>query len=119
VDILQEEGSGIWHFRFTEDSEADARVKKSIKNNQSVRRVPVHPKLIADGFLEFVMKQRKGGNKLLFPAWTPTRRRASPAAEKWFRVGEDRRDRLDSQAITRSRREIPAPREAQMAREKV
>jgi integrase len=84
ADILQEQGTGIWHFRFTEETEADARVRKSIKNSQSVRRVPVHPALIADGFLEYVEKQKKNGAKLLFPAWRPTRGRASPAAEKWF-----------------------------------
>jgi integrase len=84
ADILQEQGSGIWHFCFTEDSEGDERVKKSIKNNRSVRRVPLHPDLIADGFLGYVKEQRNRGAKLLFPAWKPTRGRASPAAEKWF-----------------------------------
>jgi hypothetical protein len=62
----QEQGSGIWHFRLTEGTEADARVKRSKKDNQSVRRVPVPPTLINDQLLDGVKEQRKGGAKLLF-----------------------------------------------------
>lgn len=76
---------GIWFFDFTEESDTDDRVKKSIKTPGSVRRVPIHSKLIELGFLVYVERQRKQGSRLLFPQWVPTRGRASPAGEDWFR----------------------------------
>ena len=82
-DIREEDG--IWFFDFTEDSDTDDRVKKSIKTTGSVRRVPLHSKLIELGFLAYVERQRKKGSRLLFPQWVPTRGRASPAGEDWFR----------------------------------
>jgi len=82
-DIREDEG--IWFFDFNEDSVADERVTKSVKTEGSKRKTLVHSKLIELGFLEYVHGINKQGSNLLFPQWTPTRGRASPAAEDWFR----------------------------------
>jgi integrase len=82
---IREEG-GVWIFNFTEEGETDARITRRIKNASSVRTVPIHPELIALGFLKYVESVRVKDNKLLFPQWTPSKGKASYAAEKWFRV---------------------------------
>lgn len=83
TDILTS-ADGIDYLLITEDTEGDARLKKSVKTGVK-RHVPLHPDLIAGGFLKYVEKVRKMRSKLLFPAWTPTNRRASTQAERWFR----------------------------------
>jgi len=83
-DILQDTESGTWHFWITKDTEADGRIKKSVKTGDS-RKVPIHKKLIALGFLKYVERLNSEGAKLLFPDWKPINRRASGEAEKWFR----------------------------------
>lgn len=85
TDIVQETESGIWFFNVTEDEEADERLEKSVKNTTSWRKVPVHSRLVALGFLDYVAGVRASGSKVLFPAWKPSRGRASPLPEKWFR----------------------------------
>jgi integrase len=82
-DIRQEER--VWFFDFTEESEADKRVTKSVKTAGSKRKVPIHSQLLELGFLSYVEAVRKQGATILFPKWIPTRGRASPAAEDWFR----------------------------------
>jgi hypothetical protein len=49
------------------------------------RQVRLHPDLVAHGFMEYVDRVKATGAKRLFPAWKPTRGRASIQAEKWFR----------------------------------
>lgn len=83
VDIREEDG--IWFFDFTSKSEGDDRIRKRIKNKGSHRKVPIHPKLIELGFLSYVDAVKGKGCKLLFAQWTPSKGRASAAAEKWFR----------------------------------
>jgi len=85
TDILEDPETGIHHFWITEDTEGDERIEKSTKNAVSRRKVPIHSKLIELGFLDYVERVRKGGAKLLFPAWRPSRGKASGEAEKWFR----------------------------------
>ena len=81
---IREEG-GIWILDITEESEADSRVSKSVKNETSRRPVPVHPALLRLGFLRYVEQVRAGGHALLFPEWAPSGGKASAAAAKWFR----------------------------------
>jgi integrase len=85
TDILEDPETGIHHFWITEDTEGDERIEKSTKNAVSRRKVPIHSKLIELGFLDYVARIRRGGAKLLFPAWKPSRGKASGEAEKWFR----------------------------------
>jgi hypothetical protein len=42
---------------------------RRLKNNESERKVPVHPKLIELGFLEYVRTMRANGHVALFPEW--------------------------------------------------
>jgi integrase len=84
VDIFQDSESGSWCFWINEETDADHRIKKSVKTEDS-RKVPIHKKLIELGFLEYASRMKSAGAKLLFPEWQPINRRASGEAEKWFR----------------------------------
>lgn len=83
-DVLQDEATGIWYLWITTETPADPRVRKSVKTGEA-RKVPIHKKLIELGFLSYVERIKRNGAKLLFPQWQPINRRASGAAEKWFR----------------------------------
>lgn len=85
TDILIDVETGIYHLLITEETEGDARIEKSTKNVISRRKVPIHTKLVELGFQIYVERVKKTGGKLLFPAWKPSRGKASGAAEKWFR----------------------------------
>lgn len=85
VDFIQDEESGIHYLWITELTDGDDRIKKSTKNDTSKRKVPIHSKLIDLGFLQYAGDMRASGATLLFPAWAPSRNRASPLPEKWFR----------------------------------
>lgn len=82
-DIRQE--GGIWFLDITEGSAGDSRITKRLKNAPSSRRVPIHPRLLALGFLDYVERIKATGATLLFPQWAPSRGRASASAVKWFR----------------------------------
>ena len=64
---------------------ADKRSGKRIKTEQSERFIPVHPQLIAAGFLEYVSKRRTdcGGNAWLFSDVAPGTN-GKAAFSKWF-----------------------------------
>ncbi|MHB1214092.1 MAG: DUF6538 domain-containing protein [Thiobacillus sp.] len=80
---IREEG-GIWFLDITEESEADSRVSKSVKNEASCRPVPIHSALLRLGFLDYLGRVKATGSALLFPAWSPVRGKASGKAERWF-----------------------------------
>lgn len=82
-DIREEDG--IWFFDFNEESASDERVTKSVKTEGSRRKTPIHSKLIELGLLDYVDRMQRQSSSLLFPQWVPTRGRASPAGEDWFR----------------------------------
>jgi integrase len=50
-----------WFFRLT------TRGGRSIKNQHSIRRVPVHPDVIAEGLLDFVFEPGRAVDRCLFP----------------------------------------------------
>lgn len=56
-------------FDFNISSTSDKHQKK-IKNGQSIRQVPIHPKLLELGILDFVNKQKSSGEARLFPELT-------------------------------------------------
>lgn len=62
---------------------AEIEELQSVKNLASIRRVPVHPKLIEVGFLEYVKKRRRAKAKLLFDL-TAYRGSYSHAFSKWY-----------------------------------
>lgn len=64
--------------------ENEARLQH-VKNNGSRRTIPIHPKLIEIGFLEYVSKVRKVSPKgQLFPHLTPTRDGYGKNMTYWF-----------------------------------
>jgi hypothetical protein len=67
ADVRKE--NGIWFFNFTTDGEGDERVRKSLKNPTSHRRVPLHPRLIELDLPRYVERIRETGSRLLFPDW--------------------------------------------------
>lgn len=83
-DIRQEHG--VWLFDINEKSESDERVRKSVKNETSRRKVPIHSELIRLGLLKYVESVKQAGAKLMFPQWNPSSAgKASGTAERWFR----------------------------------
>lgn len=84
TDILCDPVSDTWHLWITTETEADPRIRKSVKTGDS-RKVPIHKALIDLGLLDYVKRVTATGAKLLFPEWQPVNRRASGEAEKWFR----------------------------------
>ncbi len=58
------------HVRLALDGEVEEGERNSLKSDASVRFVPLHPKLIELGFLDYVQVCRDAGHKRLFPDWT-------------------------------------------------
>ncbi|MGE4259257.1 tyrosine-type recombinase/integrase [Shewanella sp.] len=73
---------------------------QSIKTATSERVIPIHPKLIAMGFLKFVDRQRENGHERLFPELRKLSTRGySHQVSKWFstfksKLGWNERDTL-------------------------
>jgi len=58
---------GIWCFDINIDlSDKSDAIKKELKNKSSKRKIPIHPKLIELGFLNFVFERRKTNQTMLF-----------------------------------------------------
>jgi integrase len=64
VTDLKEE-DGITYFDINDEG------GKQVKNEQSKRRVPVHPKLVEMGFLDHIAEIAAGGGEFLFPDLNP------------------------------------------------
>lgn len=77
------EANGVWCFKFTEDTEADEDVVKSIKKT-TTRLCPIHSKLIELGFLNYVAFLREQKVKRMFPAWRVISGNAAAKAGQWF-----------------------------------
>jgi integrase len=61
-DVKEEDGIHYLDIRTTLDDEEEAG-DKNIKNDNSIRQVPLHPQIIKMGFLEFVEARRLDGPK--------------------------------------------------------
>ena len=64
-DIYQNE-SDMWVFDLNENTNKNNQSVKKIKNNPSVRIVPIHPKLIEFGFLDYCETVKKAGHERVF-----------------------------------------------------
>ena len=84
IDIGQDTHSKVWYLDITDESQSHEGVDKSVKTGSSKRKVPIHPKLIELGFLDYVAQAKVRGDTMLFQAFPPVAGRASPAARKWF-----------------------------------
>ncbi|CCQ72413.1 site-specific integrase [Magnetospira sp. QH-2] len=89
-DIFQDED--VWCIRVSDIDDADTGESdgRSLKNDQSRRVVPLHPQIIAMGFLEYVAAVRADGQKRLFS-------NSAEAMGKWMR------NLLDAVGITSKR----------------
>ncbi|MDA9545851.1 hypothetical protein ACM43_15770 [Bradyrhizobium sp. CCBAU 45321] len=80
-DIRTDEETGIPLMWFSRDPKAGRR----LKTKTSERVVPVHPQLVALGFLNYVEARRKEGDKAwLFPTVAPDQKGALSAWSKWW-----------------------------------
>lgn len=84
TDIRPDPRSGVWYLDITDESQGHEHIDKSVKTGSSRRKLPVHPKLIELGFLDYVNQAKERGDTLLFQAFPPAAGRASPQARKWF-----------------------------------
>lgn len=70
VADVQRTEQGIWYLDIVASDDEDddmVELKKKLKTAMSRRRIPVHPELVAIGFLAFVEVRRKAGDVRLFP----------------------------------------------------
>lgn len=78
-DFVKDAVSQIWYLNVTEEqpdgtSAQGARWPKSVKTGASWRKVPIHPRLIELGFLEFLAQERAAGAVTPFARqWEPYR----------------------------------------------
>lgn len=56
---------GIWYFDINDDGE------RQIKNEQSKRRVPVHPAVLSLGFIDYVETTASTADAMVFPELRP------------------------------------------------
>ncbi len=77
-DVVTIDGIACIHIRAT-------RPDQKLKTVSSGRLVPVHSKLLALGFLEYVTKMKEAGNERVFPELTCHKKHGySAAPSKWF-----------------------------------
>ena len=83
---IKQDGDGIAYFDITTLlDEDDGEAAKSLKNANSVRELPIHPRLVDFGFQELVDKRRDEGAPRLFMDYgQSTDGRWSQQFSKWF-----------------------------------
>jgi integrase len=81
IGDIKRSSSGVWYFDINADDDT-----KSVKNDRSARRVPVHSKLIELGFVNFVEGERKrrASGKLFKDLKRTEVRNYGAAVSKWF-----------------------------------
>lgn len=81
-DVIQDEETGIWYFRIVENN---ARFQKT-KNASSIRCVPLHPKLIELGFLDYLqmMQTRSNQRRQVLNLWGLTHTKSADIWHKNF-----------------------------------
>lgn len=86
-DVLTVEGIPCIRVTDETDDEEGTGKGKSVKNKTSKTTVPIHPRLLAMGFLEFVKTRSiAGGGSQLFPELPQNREgRYADVFSKWFR----------------------------------
>lgn len=77
TDVRDERG--VPFLAITDDGEG-----KSLKNAHSRRHVPLHPRLIEIGFLDYVAAQRRTANPRLFPLLGSNVNEATASFSKWW-----------------------------------
>ncbi len=70
IDDIWQNDSGVWLFDITDGADQDddaSPAKKRLKNSNARRQIPVHPKLIELGLLDWHKQLQQHGYKRLFP----------------------------------------------------
>lgn len=75
--------NGIWFMALTETDD-EGNIIKSIKNEASIRSVPLHKAVIDAGFLKYVERIRASGADRLFPHLKPIKERYSHSFSRWW-----------------------------------
>ena len=84
ADIRQDDGIDYFDFiDLSDDVAADGHVKR-LKTENARRNVPVHPELVALGFMRYVAAMRAKGAKRLFPDLKSYRGRLTHNWSKWW-----------------------------------
>lgn len=78
-DVRQDAETGIWLIDINTQGQHRGKARQNLKNEYSRRCIPIHPELIACGFLEYAQTQ---GEAELFSLLKATGRRGTLAA-KW------------------------------------
>jgi integrase len=82
-DIVQKEGIRCISINDQPDEDDESLPQKSVKNESSIRYIPIHPELERIGFLDMVERRRKAGKIMLFDAEPGASGRYDPFG-KWF-----------------------------------
>ncbi len=69
TDVRQE--GDIWYLDINEEAHSNPKIRPNVKTPSSVRRIPLHPDLIAFRFLDHVDAQRTNRAELLFSELKP------------------------------------------------
>ncbi len=74
---------GIWYFNITAETE-NKKELTSLKNEASIRKLPIHSKILEAGFLEYFEKIKAGNHIRLFPEIRPYEEKISHNWSKWW-----------------------------------
>lgn len=81
IPDIKQSASGVWYIDINADDDG-----KSVKNERSARRVPIHQELLKLGFLNFVEeeRERRASGKLFEGVKKTKVRNFGAATSKWF-----------------------------------
>jgi len=87
-DIYEEQDVLCFHLRVKIDLETEEKIT-SLKNNQSERFIPIHPKLKRIGLLKYIQWLKDNGENRLFPTLNNKDKagkykQVNPPVSKWF-----------------------------------
>ena len=75
---IRKDCDGVWIFDINDKGE------KNLKNLSSVRLIPIHPRLIDSGLLEYTQSLKAKGEERLFPELPKRRDGYGQVVSKWF-----------------------------------
>lgn len=84
-EVLQDNGTWVIDIQFRQNKD-----NHRLKNIASIRRIPVHPQLIALGLLDFVALRKKQRHWRLFPELSQLRGSYMKRPSDWFAKGKEK-----------------------------
>lgn len=58
---LHQDKSGVWFINVDQTKDSDGIIRKSLKNNSSKRKLPIHSALVKHGFIDYLRQQEAAG----------------------------------------------------------